>query len=77
MLNSKSSFPLRTSSSRGDSFITASCRSLEVIKGRPLTLTIISPSWIPPLQRQEEKGSKYTFYADKKAKNHSPPLWLM
>lgn len=50
MLNRRSSLPRRTSNSSGDSVSTASCSSLESPRGRPLTLTMMSPSWMPPLR---------------------------
>lgn len=56
MLKRRSSFPRRTSRSRGDSISTASCSSLESARGRPLTLTMMSPSWIPPLPTEEMHG---------------------
>lgn len=56
MLKSRSSLPRRTSSSRGDSVSTASCSSLESARGRPLTLTMMSPSWMPPLPTGERGG---------------------
>lgn len=56
MLKRRSSFPRRTSSSRGDSVSTASCSSLESARGRPLTLTMMSPSWMPPLPTGETRG---------------------
>lgn len=56
MLKSRSSLPRRTSSSRADSVSTASCSSLESARGRPLTLTMMSPSWMPPLPTGERGG---------------------
>lgn len=56
MLKSRSSLPRRTSSSSGDSVSTASCSSLESARGRPLTLTTMSPSWMPPLPTGETHG---------------------
>lgn len=56
MLKSRSSLPRRTCSSSGDSVRTASCSSLESARGRPLTLTMMSPSWMPPLPTGETRG---------------------
>lgn len=55
-LKRRSSLPRRTSSRSGDSFMMASCSSLESTRGRPLTLTMMSPSWIPPLTKGETQG---------------------
>lgn len=57
MLKRMSSFPRRTSSSSGDSVSTASCSSLESASGRPLTLTMMSPSWMPPLPTGETRSA--------------------
>lgn len=52
MLKSRSSLSLLTSSSRAVSSCNASCRSAVDIRGLPFSLTIISPSFIPPLETE-------------------------
>lgn len=51
MLNRRSSLSLLTSSSRAVSSCRASCRSAVVIRGRPFSFTMMSPSLMPPLEK--------------------------
>lgn len=49
MLKSRSSLSRRTSSRSGASSCSAPCRSAVPLRGRPFSLTMTSPSLMPPL----------------------------